>query len=322
MMFPVTTCSRCRTVVETGDLRCPVCYLAVPPATVEASTRVRARILRCDGCAAAMEYRAGLQALHCAFCGGTVKPEEQIDPVEQTERHLPFTVDRSQAIEIYRRWISQQSFFRPANLASAAQLESLRALWWVGWAVDAQAEVTWTADSNAGAGRADWAPHAGELQTVFDDVVIPATRGLTEAECARLVPTYSLGSGAPAPGDPGGEVVQERFEIPRSSARTRIVGALRNLAESRVRSGQVPGGRFRNFHAAIHLRGLVTRRLAFPAYVLAYRYRGAVYRTVVSGQDPNCVIGEAPRSLARLVVVLLLALGLVALLAGLILLLR
>ena len=92
------------------------------------------------------------------------------------------------------------------------------------------------------------------------------------------------------------------------------------MAEARIKGRQVPGNRFRNFHAAIHLRGLVTRRLAFPAYVIAYRYRGRRYRTVISGQNPACVIGEVPRSLAKLVLVIALALlGLGAVGIGLIL---
>jgi hypothetical protein len=271
-------------------------------------------MLRCDSCGAAMEYQTKVRGPQCAFCGGILKLEEQIDPLEQTEIHIPFTVDRARAEEAYRQWISRQGFFRPSNLASAARLESLQPLWWVGWAVDADALVTWTADSNAGALRAKWAPHAGELRSQFDELVIPATRGLSAAECALLIPTYKIESGVRETDHFGEEVVRERFELPRSFARAQIVGTIQRLAEARIKGQQLPGSRFRNFHAAIHLQGLVSRRLAFPAYVLAYRYRGQVYRTVISGQDPSCVIGEAPRSMAKLVLVIALTLlGLVAL---------
>ena len=43
--------------------------------------------------------------------------------------------------------------------------------------------------------------------------------------------------------------------------------------------------------------------LAFPAWVLAYRYKDRLYRTVLSGQDPSCLKGEAPYSAFRIAAV-------------------
>jgi hypothetical protein len=315
MTQALSNCSRCSSANEAGDLRCPVCYLTVPHVVGEADALTRVRIFRCPSCAAAMEYLVRVQAPHCAFCGGVLNLEEYADPVEQTEKYLPFTVDRETAEQVYRRWLLRQGFFRPSNLASAARLESLRALWWVGWAVDANAVITWTVDSDAGARRASWAPHSGELQTVFDDIVIPATRGLSSAECAVLIPSYRLASATDQPGTLDAAAVHERFETSRSIARGRVVDAIQRMAEGRIKGRDAPGTRFRNFHAAIHLRGLLTRRLAFPAYSIAYRYRGRLYRTVISGQDPDCVIGQSPLSWAKVFLVVALVVAGLAVLA-------
>ncbi|HEY6226279.1 MAG TPA: zinc ribbon domain-containing protein [Verrucomicrobiae bacterium] len=254
-----------------------------------------------------MEYRASLQTAQCGFCGGMVKLEEFVDPQEQIETRLAFAVSRAQALEIYRQWISRQGFFRPFNLAAASTLESLQALWWAAWVVNAGVRATWTADSDAGAQKAKWAPHAGELQSEFNSLVIPATRGLTANECARLIPTYDLAMTA-LDGDGERDAAMERFDMPRSFARAAIVGAIHRLIESRITNGEIPGSRFRNLHASVQLRKLMTRRMAFPAYVIAYRYRGRLYRTVISGQDPNCVVGEAPKSIGKLLLLVTLAL--------------
>jgi hypothetical protein len=48
------------------------------------------------------------------------------------------------------------------------------------------------------------------------------------------------------------------------------------------------------------LRGLEARRFAFPAWVLAYRYKNRLYRTVLSGQDAGSLKGEAPYSALRI----------------------
>jgi hypothetical protein len=45
---------------------------------------------------------------------------------------------------------------------------------------------------------------------------------------------------------------------------------------------------------------LETRRCAFPSYVLAYRYRGRLYRVVISGQDAARLLGSAPVSVAKI----------------------
>lgn len=313
---PPLPCSRCSSEVEPHDLRCPVCFLALPEKEC-AEELVSVQVLRCGGCGAAMEYCAKSQKPVCAFCGGALKIEEFVDPEEQIEKRFPFTVDRAEATQIYQEWIGRQGFFRPFNLASEARLESLRSVWWPAWRVNARALATWTADSDAGARKASWAPHAGETLSEFNDLIIPATRGLTAVECAQLVPTYKL-AGRPYNSDEAGsEVEVERFDMPRSFARATIVGTIQREMEARITKGDIPGSRFRNLHTSIQLRGLTTERVAFPAYVIAYRYRGRLYRTVISGQDRACVIGEAPRSIGKLVLVVLAVLASIGVVAGL-----
>ena len=314
---PVSVCARCRSAIEPGDLRCPVCYLAIPAQASPTAAPVRVSVFRCASCGAAVQYSVRAQAPQCAFCGGgTLKLEEQSDPAEQTQRYLPFTVDRARAAASYRQWISRQGFFRPFNLASTARLESLKAIWWVGWLVDADALLTWTADTNVGAERSSWAPHSGELHDRFSQLVIPASRGLSFEECLSVSQTCALDGPGKPPGEGEGDITNERFDMPRSAARARITGAIQRLAEVRVFSQQLSRARVRNFHSAVLLRGLLTRRVAFPAYVLAYRHGRQLYRTVISGQDPNCVVGQAPRSYAKLVLVILLVITLALLLFG------
>ena len=92
-----------------------------------------------------------------------------------------------------------------------------------------------------------------------------------------------------------------------------MLAGLRRLAEHRVKSEHVPGRRFRKVKVEPLLRRLVTRRLGFPAYVLAYRWKNRVYRAVICGQDPSVVRGDAPFSWAKVVLV---GLGIAALAAA------
>ena len=77
-------------------------------------------------------------------------------------------------------WLSNSGFFRPADLATRASVDSLKPLWWPGWEFDVMVEVSWTADTDAGAQRSAWAPHSGEAKFVLRNILVSASRGLTD----------------------------------------------------------------------------------------------------------------------------------------------
>jgi DNA-directed RNA polymerase subunit RPC12/RpoP len=315
-------CARCEALLELEDLRCPLCGLAAPGVAAElpAGDRLTAAVARCSACRASIAYSADDRTPRCAYCGSEAAVDVPEDPPEQAGAFAPFRVRPEEARASLRRHLLGLGFFRPKDLASASRLEALQPIWWPAWVVDATADVSWTADSDAGAERAEWAPHAGQSRLVLRNCTIPASRGLSERECRALVPFYDLSqalSGAPA--EPAGAQV-EQFGLRRSGARAQIVGAVQAEAESTVAATLVPGSRRRNVRVAVMLSGLKTERYALPAYVLAYRYGRRLYRAVVHGQDGARVLATAPYSWKKIAFAALLALaaaaGLVALIAA------
>jgi len=309
----VTRCARCDSPIERGDLRCAVCAEVVPTAP-EARGDVAVLLMRCAGCSAAVTFDPAAQGLACAFCSSVMYLETLADPLEETQVWLPFTVDHDAARAALRRWLSRLGWFRPSDLTRAARVEALRPLWWVAWTFDVEARVSWTADSDAGSGRAAWAPHAGRVDLRFDDILVCASRGLSDAEAAALAGRYDLASGATQPPEVAGATavgtagavapaVMEQFDVQRSAARRRILSEIDRAAADVVAEEHVPGTRQRKVKVASLLRGLETKRWALPAYVMAYRYKDELYRAVVCGQDAGCVTGRAPYSVAKIVVV-------------------
>lgn len=304
MTTAIGSCARCESPLEAGDLRCAICAEPVPAHQVDrARTELAVEILRCQGCGAAIEYDAEVQAPRCAFCDSVMELERVEDPMEQTELWLPFRVDGAEARAAVKRWLGTLGWFRPSDLREKAKLEDVRPLAWVGWAFDAEALVSWTADSNEGSWRSAWAPHAGQVHMRFDDIVVSASRGLTEKEVVELVPHYAIesaGGDGPSSAAAPEEATFEQFDVQRSLARARVTTAIERMAASVVEAEHVPGSRFRKVRATPLLRSLVTRRYAFPAWVMAYRYEEKVYRAVVCGQDAACVVGKAPYSIGRI----------------------
>jgi hypothetical protein len=148
----------------------------------------------------------------------------------------------------------------------------------------------------------------------FTELVVPASRGLTDAECALLAPSFDPSTARPNPAGPPGATT-EQFDTQRSAARARILEAAHAVAVDRLKSGHIPGSSFRNVHASVRLQGLRTRRLSMPTYVLAYRYKGRLYRALVHGQNARAVFGTAPLSWAKIFSLAAAALVLIAALA-------
>jgi hypothetical protein len=303
-------CRRCETPIESGDLRCAICSLPTPEQHA-ARAEVVAEVLRCQECGAAVSYDVSVQAPRCAFCGSVMRLERPEDPLEEAEGYLPFRVDRSTAQEALRRWLATRGFFRPSDLASASTVESLRPLWWVGWIFDCEALVSWAADSNQGGHSADWAPWAGQSPLRLANVLVSASRGLTEPETRALAPRFDLSVVTAQPHALEGATL-ERFDVQRSAARRILAAAVESTAAAYAQ-GWIPGTRYRNLKVSVLLRRLTTRRLALPSHVLAYRYRGELFRVVVHGQDASCIVGQSPISIWKVLMVIALSLGAIAL---------
>ncbi len=293
-------CSACGSPLENGDLRCAICGKSSPARRQSASTKEVVKILRCTGCGAAVAYDPKKQAPSCSFCDSVVEIETLEDPMEQTGGYLPFTVTPEEAKAQLQGWLSSLGWFRPSDLSSTARVQELKPLWWVAWVFDADARVSWAADSNHGSRRSAWAPHAGATQMVFDDILASASKGLSAAEVDVLASGYQLETAKPAPEGAENATI-EQFDVQRSQARKHVAQALNAISHARVEQTEVPGTRFRNLKVSLVLQNLVTHRLSFPAYVMAYRYKGQLYRLVISGQDKRLLTGNAPYSVAKIV---------------------
>lgn len=302
---PPSNCTRCQSPLEKGDLRCAICGQAAPVEKESQEKKAVVKILRCTGCGAAIAYDPKYQAPRCSFCGDVVKIESIEDPMEQTEAYVPFTVTAEEARQTLRTWLGNQGWFCPSDLSSKAQLTHLKPLWWVAWVFDANAFISWTADSNQGAGRSSWAPHSGQNEIHFDDILVSASRGLTQNEVSAIGPGMNLSTKRDQPAGADDHASLEQFDVQRSQARQYVSSAIQQIAAKRAQQKFIPGTRFRNVKVSVVLRKLVTRRLSLPAYVLAYRYKDSLHRVVICGQDKRLIIGSAPKSMLKMLAVAL-----------------
>ncbi len=96
----------------------------------------------------------------------------------------------------------------------------------------------------------------------------------------------------------GADVTVESFDMQRSAARRKVQQAIEERARTQVED-DIPGRRYRNVRVACLVEQLTTDRVALPAWVLAYRFRGRAYRALVHGQRPEIVFGSSPIDWAK-----------------------
>lgn len=308
---PDPACRGCTEGVAAGELFCRDCGRRFAPPGFPGPAAARPiTVFDCVACGASMSFGARVGALTCPFCGttdlpGTARHLTQPEP----EAAVPFLLDPPAAVGALRAALGSL-WLRPGGLAAEALVDAVHPCWISAWEVRARVATCWTADRPApgGGGPERWTPAAGRLPDAETTVLVPASAALTQDELDGISPFTLVGPGTRPEPDRDGIPV-EPFGISRRAARGL---ALRLLAARRRGDAQAAAGiGSRNLKARTRAESMQLRPVLVPVYVVAYVYRGALYRYLVNGSTGRAE-GSAPYSAAKLLMVAL-AVALVAL---------
>jgi hypothetical protein len=212
-----------------------------------------------------------------------------------------------------RQWYGSR-WFAPDRLKRAAATDTVRGIYLPYWTFDAQVDARWTAEAGhhyyTGSGKnrrrhTRWVPAAGELARVFDDELVPATRGVRPDLLQKVsgFPTDRL-----VPYDKGyvsGWVV-EQYQIDLVAAAARA----REVMDDKVRDAcgrAVPGDTYRNLHVASTYSHQTFKHVLLPVWLLTYDFRRQSYQVVVNGVT-GAIAGERPWSWIKVLLAVLAAL--------------
>ena len=316
-------CPVCASVLDEEDLFCPNCGRETPVSPGEAaSPRPQALVFKnrftCAGCGAAMSYDASARALRCPFCGSV---ELRPQPDGQTvfpSKVIPFAIDREQALQILRVQM-KSGFFLPSDLAQEAAVTQIVPVFVPFWCFSAETHTYWTADTNQVplTARGNWRPLFGELRNSYDSVLVPASSVLTYEE-TRGLGRYDFSQAVPANAIDLENITVEQFRVPRKYARPLAKRIIEELETAESIRRYIPGSA-RNVHVNVKVTKLAGEPVLLPVWILAYRYRGRVYRFVINGQSGR-PFGQLPLSPWKIVLACLIlgavVLGIVVLLSA------
>ena len=309
----IQRCSVCLALLDEEDLFCANCGTEAPRTEQEAPARPDQLLLThrftCEGCGAAMSYDASSQSLRCPFCGSEKLKKSKASNELAPSGVVEFAIEHEQAAVALRTWLGA-SFWRPSDLAKAATITKIAKVYVPYWMFHARTRTYWTADTNQTpiSARGDWRPLTGEHPGDYRGVIISASSVLSPVETYQLLPFDLQQLQAPAKVDLANATVEE-FRTSRKYARPLARSRIEEL--ERNACAQYVPGRSRNVHVNVLLNGLTSQPVLLPVWIMAYRYKGEVYRFLLNGQTGKST-GNAPFSWRKLSAVVAIGLAVLA----------
>ncbi|MFO0913514.1 MAG: hypothetical protein U0795_11195 [Pirellulales bacterium] len=291
----VEKCRVCRALLDEEDLFCANCGKSTPDdrSQKQYGTVVLTHHFECRSCGASMSYDAQTQNLRCPYCGSQRLDPKQDAQVWAPEKVIPFRLNRDQALQSLRNWLSQ-GMWRPGDLARRAAVSQMTPVYVPYWLFSATTHTFWNADVPAPPGaRGQWQPASGEHRGDYAGLLVGASATLTAAETEQICP-FDVSEGRPWTTEELEQVIVESGSVPRKFARP----LARRGFEANEREAIVLeslGGSHRNLKANVRIENLVSEPILLPVWVMVYRYGKRSFRFLINGQTGKAT-GEAPLS--------------------------
>ena len=274
------------------------------------------KVIACKRCGAHTTLEPHVAATSCAFCGTSSVVEAPANAnVVRPEGLLPFRVSQDNALQLFRGWLSGL-WLRPNDLKRAARTTGIQGAYIPFWTFDAATFSHWQAEAgyyyyvtvqvrengrtvSKQERRVRWEDASGTLQLFFDDVAVPASRGIDPYLSQRIepFPTAEL-----TPYDPqylSGFLAEENaVDLPEAleKAKERMNGEIRNAC-----ANEVPGDTHRNLQVQSTFSAVAYKNCLLPIWIAAYDYHGKPYRYLVNGVTGKCD-GTAPWSWMKITI--------------------
>ena len=346
-------CAACGTPLEPEDKFCPACRTANPnyqsgraapgPGLVPASEgRASSKHFQCQQCGAEVVTDPDQRSYVCAFCDSTYVVEL---PQAETGRQPPefivgFAVTREQAQQAFQKWLHENDWFRPGDLAKASIADKLKGVYLPFWSFTMRATSRWQAQigehwyrtetytTTDSKGRlqtrtrqvqeTEWWPLSGRHHRYYSGYMVSGSKGLPHEQALRIQPFNLPALKRYEPYYLAGWLAEE-YSVERGSALSTCQEEFQRREQANI-AAFLPGDRHSGLAVETQFSQVSSDLCLLPVYILSYRYHDKVYRYLMNGQTGK-VAGEKPISQTRIaiavgvVVAIVIVIGLIALIA-------
>ena len=246
--------------------------------------------VRCQSCQAISVFDADKIGRRCDFCGASqLVPYAQVKDAFRPESLLPLRIAEPKARELIRAWYSRQ-WLAPNALGSKALTDTVKGVYLPYWTFDAHADAEWSAESGSyyyttengkQVQHIHWTHASGNLSHVFDDQLVPASRGVNPGRLRGIEP-FPMGELIPYDAGYLAGWTVERYQIDLVAAAARS----REQMEAEVRqlcAQAVPGDTQRNLVVRATFTDQRFKHILVPIWLMTYTYGATSYQVVING---------------------------------------
>jgi DNA-directed RNA polymerase subunit RPC12/RpoP len=282
--------------------------------------------VRCESCGGTVVFIGTLTSSHCPYCGTPIQRDKIHSATHRipVDAVLPFQVDHEKARQHLANWVKSRWFAPNAFLRQGVSgnfngvylpywtFDTLTFNSYTGERGDAYYVTVGTGQNQRQERRVRWSHASGRFQRFFDDVTIPASKGLDKNRLIALEPwpfskMISFTQQALA------GFLARTYDIPLKDgfgiAKERIDAQI--SAEVRRRIG---GDEQRVWSIKSRYDAITFKHLLLPVWLLTYRFHNKPYRVYVNAATGE-VQGDRPYSWVKITIAVLLGLAIAGIIA-------
>ena len=290
-----------------------------------AETRIAdgAMEVTCSTCGAVVQFTPPEVAGHCSFCAAKIVMQpKSADPLIAPQGVLPFRLSKQQASGTVGDWLRSR-WFAPNGLKQVAKPDGLDGVYLPFWSFDARTETEYRGERGeyyyvdqtvtvVENGRqvqrvqrvrhTRWYAASGTVETLFDDLLSPATRSVDAKRLSSLEPWDLPELQSYEPGYLAGFKAQRyQVTLPQAfeTAKQMMVPAIRTNIYRDI------GGDEQRIHETqTEYFDVTFRHLLLPVWIGSYRFQGKVYQITVNARTGE-VQGDRPYSVVKILLFVL-----------------
>lgn len=309
-------CFACGTPLETPNV--PV---VARGESGSSQTAIPSHTFECQNCGSQVATSVDQRSYVCPFCDSSYVTEIPIDRSgrQRPEFVIGFAITAEQAKQKYYEWLGKNSWFRPGDLPQKAIAEKQKGVYLPFWHFSMQAQSHWSAnigeywyrtetyttkDANGKTvtrtrqvRETEWFPLNGQHNKYYYGFMVPATKGISQAEAAAIQPFQLAELSRYRPYFLAGWMAEE-YSVEMDPAIEQTKEEFQNRQRNAI-AAFLPGDTHSGLNVSTQFTINGSDLILLPVHVLSYRYRDRTFRFLVNGQTGK-IVGEKPWSGKRI----------------------
>lgn len=265
---------------------------------------------RCPGCGGMVMMPSHVKSDFCPFCATQLtNPVVASQPLMAPGGILPFKLDKNEAREVFRKWLSSL-WFAPNALKNVSRLDQLQGLYAPYWTYDASTFTFYTGQRGehyyvtVGSGknrrterRTRWYNVSGQVFHFFDDVSTCASKMLPRETMDKLEP-WDMHAVVPFEKDFLSGFKTERYQISTREGFTIAQEKMKRIIEQLIRE-DIGGDEQIISSMRTQYDAVTFKYILMPLWLAAYKFKEKPYQIYINARTGE-VHGSRPYSAIKI----------------------